>query len=284
GHLLLGVLSSGAHVELVEDPLRLCPPPYGVLAVTQPRREGAEAQPAGRDERTQPQRFGEAQRLFVALARLLRVRGGAARGDVAEHLERLRLVAALTVLARHVEGLARGLEPPRILTVRQVAFSEIDEPGGEVRADAELAAHRDAVLEQAEPFVHVAHANEREAEQRQRDRQPYRQVFATTRFQAALERQHGTRQPPATDPDEPDQGPGDESTVGVLGGLGGALRLGQIRVGRVERAAVSEAEREPAARGDVRDRGLVARGRLDVLSERALGARVIALRVIALTH
>src|SRR5205807_4326194 len=40
GHLLLGVLSSGAHVELVEDPLRLCPPPHGVLAVTQPRREG----------------------------------------------------------------------------------------------------------------------------------------------------------------------------------------------------------------------------------------------------
>src|SRR5207245_4113722 len=109
--------------------------------------------------------FGEAQRLFVTRARLRRVRGGAARSDVAEHLERLRLVAALTVLPRHVEGLARGLERPRMLTVRQVAFSEIDEPGGEVRANAQLAAHRDAVLEQAEPLVHVAHANEREAEQ-----------------------------------------------------------------------------------------------------------------------
>src|SRR5437899_5292576 len=97
GHLLFGLLSSGAHVELVEDSLGLCAGAWRPRRHPAARREGAAAQHAGRDERAKPQRFGEAQRLFVTCARLRRVRGAAARSDVAEHLERLRLVAALTV-------------------------------------------------------------------------------------------------------------------------------------------------------------------------------------------
>ncbi len=109
-------------------------------------------------------------------------------------------------------------------------------------------------------------------------------MLAAARFEPALERDHRARQASASNPDQAGEGPGDHLAVGVPRRRGRALRLGEVRVGRVEGAAVGEAEREPAARRHVRGGGLGARRALDVLAQRALGARIVALRVIALAH
>ena len=91
-------------------------------------------------------------------------------------------------------------------------------------------------------------------------------MLAAAGFEPALERNHRARQTSSSNPDQAGEGPGDHLAVGVVRRRGRALRLGQVRVGRVEGAAIGEAEGEPAARRDVRGRGLGARRALEVLA------------------
>ena len=97
-------------------------------------------------------------------------------------------MTALAVFARHGERFGCRLERALRLAVGQIALGEVDEPGGEIRANPQLAAHRDTVLQETQAFVHVTHADEREAQQGQRDRQPHGQVLLPARFETTLER------------------------------------------------------------------------------------------------
>ncbi len=138
----------------------------GARGVARSGVERAEAQLARADERTQPELFGQTQRRLVVLARGPDVRHGAEGRDVAQDLQRLRLVATLAAFAREIESLTRRLERLLVSAGRQQPFREVHEPRREVGADSQLAAQRHALLEQAQPLVHVPHAHEREAEQR----------------------------------------------------------------------------------------------------------------------
>ena len=75
-------------------------------------------------------------------------------------------MAALATFAREGERLARRLERLCVPAGRQQPLREVHEPRREIRADSQLAAQRHAFLEEAQPLVHVPHADEREPEQR----------------------------------------------------------------------------------------------------------------------
>jgi len=164
GHLLFSLLLPRAHVQLVEDLLGRPAPPRGRRLVARQEVERAQARLARRYERLQPELLGQPHRGRIPLARVRDVRPRAVRGEVAEHLQSLGLVAALAALARELERLARRLARPRHVAGGEEALGQVDEPRGEIRADSQLAAERDALLQEAEPFDDVTHADEGQAE------------------------------------------------------------------------------------------------------------------------